>query len=294
MCIKIQTKPWSVDRTAFVVNVGSHYGGGGTWERPWRWVMGGGMKGWSAQEDLVGGGLSLKYLFHRLVLQDLLSWLCWIMLMTIFGGSVDFKRFSWLKKVRLWGVLTHQRSLLPKYQTLVRPTQSPQDPGTADQLGTGSFQFPSVSWSWHCVRAIHTPVLPGKSRSSRHADTSKITANSTPILPGESLSHRSADTPKTTGSQAYRKDKLQSEKAKPDKTRDNQRARGKWENISNSNQGYLAPSEPSSSTRASSGYPNTPEKQDLYLKSHLSMTTEDIKKNINNSLKECRRTKAKG
>lgn len=109
MCIKIQTKPWSVDRTAFVVNVGSHYGGGGTWERPWRWVMGGGMKGWSAQEDLVGGGLSLKYLFHRLVLQDLLSWLCWIMLMTIFGGSVDFKR---------WGPAVGSRSLGTKLWVL--------------------------------------------------------------------------------------------------------------------------------------------------------------------------------
>ena len=34
------------------------------------------------------------------------------------------------------------------------------------------------------------------------------------------------------------------------------------------------------------GYPNTPEKQDSDLKSHLMMMIEDFKKDINNSLKE--------
>ena len=63
-------------------------------------------------------------------------------------------------------------------------------------------------------------------------------------------------------------------------------ARGKGKNISNRNQGYLASSEPSSPTTASPGYPNTPEKQDSDLKSHLMMMIEDFKKDINNSLKE--------
>ena len=63
-------------------------------------------------------------------------------------------------------------------------------------------------------------------------------------------------------------------------------ARGKGEDISNRNQGYLASSEPSSPTTASPGYPNTSEKQDSDLKSHLLMMIEDIKKDINNSLKE--------
>jgi hypothetical protein len=36
----------------------------------------------------------------------------------------------------------------------------------------------------------------------------------------------------------------------------------------------------------SPGYPNTPEKQDSDLKSHLMMMIENIKKGINNSLKE--------
>jgi hypothetical protein len=62
--------------------------------------------------------------------------------------------------------------------------------------------------------------------------------------------------------------------------------RGKGKNISNRNQGYLASSEPSSPTIASPGYPNTPEKQNSDLKSHLMMMTEDFKKDINNSLKE--------
>jgi hypothetical protein len=36
----------------------------------------------------------------------------------------------------------------------------------------------------------------------------------------------------------------------------------------------------------SPGYPNTPEKQDSDLKSHLMMMIEDVRKIINNSLKE--------
>jgi hypothetical protein len=47
----------------------------------------------------------------------------------------------------------------------------------------------------------------------------------------------------------------------------------------------LASSEPNSPTTASPGYPNTPEKQDSDLKSHLMMMIEDFK-DINNSLKE--------
>ena len=41
----------------------------------------------------------------------------------------------------------------------------------------------------------------------------------------------------------------------------------------------------SSSTKTPE-YPNTPEKQDFYLKSHLMMLIGDFKKGINNSLKE--------
>ena len=48
----------------------------------------------------------------------------------------------------------------------------------------------------------------------------------------------------------------------------------------------MVPSEPSSPTTASPGYPNKPEKQDLDLKSHFMMLIEDFKKDINNSLKE--------
>ena len=62
--------------------------------------------------------------------------------------------------------------------------------------------------------------------------------------------------------------------------------RGKCKNISNRNQGHLASSDPNFSTTASPVYPNTLEKQDSYLKSHLMMMIEDYKKDINNSLKE--------
>jgi hypothetical protein len=63
-------------------------------------------------------------------------------------------------------------------------------------------------------------------------------------------------------------------------------ARGKHKNINNRNQGYLASSDPNSPTIANPGYPNTLEKQDLDLKSLVMMMIEDIKKDINNSLKE--------
>jgi hypothetical protein len=43
----------------------------------------------------------------------------------------------------------------------------------------------------------------------------------------------------------------------------------------------------------SPAYPNTPEKQDLDLKSYLIMLIEDFKKEINNSLKEIQANTAK-
>jgi hypothetical protein len=52
----------------------------------------------------------------------------------------------------------------------------------------------------------------------------------------------------------------------------------------------LASSEPNSPTIASPGYTITPEKQDMDLKSLLMMMIEDYKKEINNSLKKCRKT----
>ena len=62
--------------------------------------------------------------------------------------------------------------------------------------------------------------------------------------------------------------------------------RGKHKNISNRNQCHLASSEPISPTTASPGYPNIPEKQDSNLKAHLMKMIEDLKEDINNSLKE--------
>ena len=48
----------------------------------------------------------------------------------------------------------------------------------------------------------------------------------------------------------------------------------------------MAPSEPSSPTRANPAYSITSEKQELDLKLHLILLMEDFKKDINNSLKE--------
>jgi len=61
-------------------------------------------------------------------------------------------------------------------------------------------------------------------------------------------------------------------------------ARGKHRNPSNRNQGYMASLEPISPSKANTDYSNTPEKQDLDLKSHLIMMMEDFKKDIKNSI----------
>jgi hypothetical protein len=60
-------------------------------------------------------------------------------------------------------------------------------------------------------------------------------------------------------------DKTQSETAKQTNNRDNQMAKGKHKNISNRNQGYLAPLELSSPTTRPD-YPKSLEKQYLDLK----------------------------
>ena len=57
-------------------------------------------------------------------------------------------------------------------------------------------------------------------------------------------------------------------------------------NFTKRNKGNVSQSEPNSPTTASPGNPNTPEKQDLHLKSELMMLIEGFKRDINNSLKE--------
>ena len=63
--------------------------------------------------------------------------------------------------------------------------------------------------------------------------------------------------------------------------RDNQIARGRCKIINNSSQYTLAPSEPSSPTTTSPGYPNIPEKQDTVLKFHLMKIIETFRDDIN-------------
>ena len=99
--------------------------------------------------------------------------------------------------------------------------------------------------------------------------------------------------PRSIYTQTCRRDKPQSETARPANTTDNQMERVKGKNISNRNQGYLASSEPSSPTTVSPGYLNTTEKQDSDLKAHLMMMTEDSKKDISNSLKEIQENTSK-
>jgi hypothetical protein len=62
--------------------------------------------------------------------------------------------------------------------------------------------------------------------------------------------------------------------------------KGKCKNLTNRNQGHSPSSDPSTSTSASPGHPNTPEKLDPDLKAYLMMMVENINKDFNNSLKE--------
>ena len=82
-------------------------------------------------------------------------------------------------------------------------------------------------------------------------------------VPGETQSSIGAE----IALQVHRKFKHQTVTTGPTKARDNQMVKGKHRNVTNRNQGNMAASEPNSPTSASPGYPNTPEKQDLDLKS---------------------------
>jgi hypothetical protein len=66
---------------------------------------------------------------------------------------------------------------------------------------------------------------------------------------------------------------------KPATYRDNQIVKGMGKNIINRSQSKMAPSEPSSLTRANPKYLNTPEEQEF--KSHLMKMIKAFKKEIN-------------
>jgi hypothetical protein len=70
-------------------------------------------------------------------------------------------------------------------------------------------------------------------------------------------------------------------------------AKGKCKNHTNRNQEHWASSEHSTPTTTNPGYPNTPEKGDMDLKSYLMMVVGDFKKGINSSLKEIQEKTAK-
>jgi hypothetical protein len=70
-------------------------------------------------------------------------------------------------------------------------------------------------------------------------------------------------------------------------------AKGKCKNLTNRNQVHSLSPETSIPTSPSPGHTNTPEKLDLDLKEYLMMMVEDIKKDLNNSLKEIQENTAK-
>ena len=75
-------------------------------------------------------------------------------------------------------------------------------------------------------------------------------------VPGESWSRTGAE----AGFQAHMRDNHQPETAKPTNTRDNQIVKGKYRNVTNRNQGNMAPSKLNSPTTTCPEYPYTTEK----------------------------------
>ena len=63
-------------------------------------------------------------------------------------------------------------------------------------------------------------------------------------------------------------------------------AKGKHRNVTNKNQGNMAASEPNSPFTACSGYPITPLKQDLDLKSLVMMLVQEHMKDILKEIQE--------
>ena len=69
--------------------------------------------------------------------------------------------------------------------------------------------------------------------------------------------------------------------------------KGRGKNLTNRNQDHSPSSEASAPNSGIPRYPNTPEKQYLDSKSYLMMQIEDLKKVINNSLKETQENTSK-
>jgi hypothetical protein len=69
--------------------------------------------------------------------------------------------------------------------------------------------------------------------------------------------------------------------------------KGKRKNLSNRNQDHSTSSECRAPISPSPGHPNTPERPDPDLKAYLMMMVEDIKKDLNNSLKSIQENTAK-
>jgi hypothetical protein len=157
-----------------------------------------------------------------------------------------------------------------------QPAQHPDAAPLRDVLTCPGSENPRIpgAWSHQDLKVLKAAWLPGAPTHS---------GSQNPRITG---SQRQLDSEEFWHNQDHRKDRLQSDISKAGSTSDNQMAGVKLKNISNRNQGYLASSEPNSPTIASPGYPDTPVKQDSYLKSLLMMMIEDIKKDINNSLKE--------
>jgi hypothetical protein len=148
----------------------------------------------------------------------------------------------------------------------VGPLRRAQATEAAEQLGQGGSYWPiAAPRGWGCSTALCILVLSGESWSPRSTDT---------------------------GLQTQRRNKLQPETTRISNTKDYQIVKGKCKNLTKMNKKCLASSEQITPNTVSPEYPNTLEKQDSDIKSHL-MILEDFKKDINYSLREIQKNTAK-
>ena len=137
-------------------------------------------------------------------------------------------------------------------------------------------------WSPRSLNRDKLSITLLQARYTRVPTALKSKAAHQKSVPGETKSSSGAE----IALQVQRRFKHQPMTTGPTNFRDNQRAKGKCRNVTNRNQSKMAASEPNSPTTASPGYLNTPEKQDLDLKSLVMVLLEECKKDINKYLKE--------
>jgi hypothetical protein len=141
---------------------------------------------------------------------------------------------------------SHNREIKKRVFSVLKYREYGQEPAGHRNYGAARNRILLISICAPVISLCHSSLYPNPSQRK--------------------LFFQKSSTTKVTSSLAHRRDKAQSEAARPASTRDNQMARGKHKNLKNRNQGYMASSEPSSPNTASHVYPQHTGKTRFWLK----------------------------